>query len=433
MAALAAGLVPCPAHGDLASRGLATLSVVVLVVVVRNHVDDKRQLMCLALAKELGDGLNPVLAGRQMLQPGHVSAGGEGGWPWRVSGGVVRPQLHSPLRRTDQILPGVEVDGLAVDGEAERLDPLAQPLQGAPDLGRFVSSVGRGIDVLGRVVTCPADPPDEYRCALLDGAWVGLELNAHQDASGASKPHAWLAVPEGLILSRWQGIAAIPHLSHGLAAVQAVDPRARPPPPDNLAVRHPPTRVCPWERTAFPSAALRNLERALDERFGRPTQPLTADERAALRKLRGRYNDFKAPWTLATDAERIDLIKNRWGVEAGCDVDFVYEVIQRQNNAVLHSSPMGYGLAMSPGPRQINRVGPDRRWRDALGHGVLGYYLICRVLAEEFGFDKDRAAQIFNHLGCLNKVFSDEHLASLPADALCPCESGRLVSECHAL
>lgn len=174
-------------------------------------------------------------------------------------------------------------------------------------------------------------------------------------------------------------------------------------------------------------------ERALDERFGRPTQPLTADERAALRKLRGRYNDFKAPWTLATDAERIDLIKNRWGVEAGRDVDFVYEVIQRQNNALLHPSPMGYGLAMSPGRRQINRVGPDQRWRDALGHGVLGYYLICRVLAEEFGFDKDRAAQIFNHLGCLNKVFSDEHLASLPADALCPCESGRLVTECHAL
>jgi hypothetical protein len=75
------------------------------------------------------------------------------------------------------------------------------------------------------------------------------------------------------------------------------------------------------------------------------------------------------------------LIKQRWGEEAAREVDYVYEVIQRQNNVLLHSSPTSYGLAMSTGRRQINRIGPDPRWREALAHGVLGYYLIARVLA----------------------------------------------------
>ena len=170
----------------------------------------------------------------------------------------------------------------------------------------------------------------------------------------------------------------------------------------------------------------------MEQRFGRPAEPLTTEERAELKALRRRYHDFKAPWTLASDAERIALIKKRWGEEAAGYVDYVYEVIQRQNNALLHPSPIGYGLAMGPGRRQINRIGPDARWRDALGHGVLGYYLICRVLAEEFGFDKDPAAELFEYASCLVKTFADDQLASLSPDEPCPCGSGRIVSDCHA-
>jgi hypothetical protein len=39
---------------------------------------------------------------------------------------------------------------------------------------------------------------------------------------------------------------------------------------------------------------------------------------------------------------------------------------------------------MTPGRRAPNRVGPDPWWRQALAHGVLAYYFVCRVIADEF-------------------------------------------------
>ena len=87
---------------------------------------------------------------------------------------------------------------------------------------------------------------------------------------------------------------------------------------------------------------------------------------------------------------------------------------------------------MSPGRHHPNRVGPDPRWREALAHGVLGYYLISRVLAEEFGFRKDALAHRYYYASCLVKTFSDEQLADVPRDGPCPCGSGRLLRHCHA-
>jgi hypothetical protein len=173
-------------------------------------------------------------------------------------------------------------------------------------------------------------------------------------------------------------------------------------------------------------------ERAMEERFGRSTTPLTGTEEDELRTLRQRHGNFRSPWTLATDAERIALVKERWGEEAASGVDYTYGVIQRQNNALLHPSPIAYGLAMGPGRKQINRAGPDPRWRDALAHGVLGYYLICRVLADEFGFDKEALAGRFHHASCLTKTFTNEELAQFDPEKLCPCGSGRQLSACHA-
>jgi hypothetical protein len=169
----------------------------------------------------------------------------------------------------------------------------------------------------------------------------------------------------------------------------------------------------------------------MEQRFGRPTPPLTAQEEADLATLRKKYDNFRAPWTLATDADRIALIKMRWGEQVARELDYVYEVIQRQNNARVHPWPIGYGLAMSPGRRQINRVGPDQRWRDALAHGVLGYHLTCRVVADEFGFDKDVLAERFHYASCLTRSFTDEELASGVADAPCVCGSGRALNDCH--
>ena len=79
-------------------------------------------------------------------------------------------------------------------------------------------------------------------------------------------------------------------------------------------------------------------ERAMDQRFGRPTVPLTSEEKDELNQLRAQYRDFRAPWTLASEPDRIALIKDRWGEEAAYNVDIVYEIIQRQHNALLHSS-----------------------------------------------------------------------------------------------
>jgi hypothetical protein len=59
----------------------------------------------------------------------------------------------------------------------------------------------------------------------------------------------------------------------------------------------------------------------------------------------------------------------------------VYEVIQRQNNALIHGSPTGYRQVLMPRPEgksTINRIGPDTRWLDSLGHGVLGSYVVCK-------------------------------------------------------
>jgi hypothetical protein len=172
-------------------------------------------------------------------------------------------------------------------------------------------------------------------------------------------------------------------------------------------------------------------ERAMDQRLGRPTEPLTLAEETELAELRQTYRDFRAPWTLASTRDRIALIKDRWGEESARNVDIIYEVIQRQNNTLLHASPIAYALAMSPGRRDPNRVGPDPRWREALAHGVLGYYLIFRVLAEEFNFDKDAVAGLYYNASCLLKTFTTEQLAAVPRDAPCPCESGRALGDCH--
>jgi len=86
---------------------------------------------------------------------------------------------------------------------------------------------------------------------------------------------------------------------------------------------------------------------------------------------------------------------------------------------------------MSSGRRGVNRLGPDGRWRDAIAHGSLGFYLVIRVLAKEYGLDRTVAERIFVYSGCLSHTFSDEELRSVPEAAPCPCGSGRAVENCH--
>ncbi len=55
-----------------------------------------------------------------------------------------------------------------------------------------------------------------------------------------------------------------------------------------------------------------------------------------------------------------------------------------------------------------------------------------RVLAEEFGFDKEPMAEVFSQTtNYLRSVESFPMIGELSSDASCPCGSGRSVGECH--
>ena len=173
-------------------------------------------------------------------------------------------------------------------------------------------------------------------------------------------------------------------------------------------------------------------ERDTFARFGRDITPLDADEREELKGWLKLYDGFRRSWTLANEPSRIALIKPRWaGDEAASYIDQSYKIIQRQNNALLHSSPTALSLAMTPGRGGPNRVGPDQWWRQALDHGVLADFFICVVISDEFGIARDAAAGAYFRASCLTKELSDEQTAGLGAGDPCSCASGRRYRDCH--
>ena len=109
--------------------------------------------------------------------------------------------------------------------------------------------------------------------------------------------------------------------------------------------------------------------------FKPSAQPMTEIEAAELKQVQRQYRGFKKSWTLATFPERFALLTASWGDEADQMLSYVYEVMQRQNSVLLHPSPSGYYLAMTPGRRHPNRIGPDAFWAEALKQGCLGLLL----------------------------------------------------------
>jgi SEC-C motif len=175
-------------------------------------------------------------------------------------------------------------------------------------------------------------------------------------------------------------------------------------------------------------------ERAVMTGFGREdVGPLDAHEGKELARLVKVYDGFRRSWTLATDEARVALIKERWAEHPGADgfIDQTYEVIQRQNNTLLHSSPTAVAIAMSPGRRGPNRVGPDMWWREALRHGALAYYFVCKVIAEEFGLSKEPVADVFFRASCFTKLLDAAQIEGLGENDSCPCGSGRALGKCH--
>ena len=175
-------------------------------------------------------------------------------------------------------------------------------------------------------------------------------------------------------------------------------------------------------------------ERRLMHRHARPdVDPLTDQEEAELNVLAREFDGFQLSWTGEKPAALEALVRDRVQPSDRGAVDFIYEVVQRQNNTLLHASPAGYSLAMSPGRANVNRAGPDERWPDALSHGAAAFYLIFRLIAQEFALDYTKLGRLNHLVTCLAKRVPSGELDRLALDDQCPCGSGRAVGRCHRL
>jgi hypothetical protein len=182
-------------------------------------------------------------------------------------------------------------------------------------------------------------------------------------------------------------------------------------------------------------------EHDFEDKFNRADRPLSGEEREELAGLIKLYGGggraFNAPWHRTSFEDCFALMKDRWSDEpdAAWYLNYIYEVIQRRNNLLLHGSPTGYRQTVVVDPAgkvHLNRTGPDRLWPESLAQGAGGYYFVCRVLAEEFAFDKEPMAEVFSRATAYCRKVEDlQELAALPDDAPCPCTSGGTVSDCH--
>ncbi|MBS1894303.1 MAG: hypothetical protein JST59_23635, partial [Actinobacteria bacterium] len=146
-------------------------------------------------------------------------------------------------------------------------------------------------------------------------------------------------------------------------------------------------------------------EHKLETDHERSDRPLTAAEQGELAVLIEVYGGvpraFTADWHRATFEECFDLVKARWSEYEDTEkqLRYIYDVMQRRNNLMLHPSPTGFRQTFfvdDEGHRTLNRLGPDSRWITALRDGAGGFYLVLRLLAEEFELDREPLAESFS-------------------------------------
>jgi hypothetical protein len=144
-----------------------------------------------------------------------------------------------------------------------------------------------------------------------------------------------------------------------------------------------------------------------------------------------------ADWHRATFEECFDLVKARWSEYEDTEkqLRYIYAVMQRRNNLLLHPSPTAFRQTFfvdENGHRTLNRLGPDSRWITALRDGAGGFYMVLRLLAEEFVLDREPLAESFSRTtDLLKEIEDDPEVIRLSAAAKCPCGSGLIVSDCH--
>jgi hypothetical protein len=86
---------------------------------------------------------------------------------------------------------------------------------------------------------------------------------------------------------------------------------------------------------------------------------------------------------------------------------------------------------MTPGRGGLNLDLPDQWWPQALAHGVLGYYLIVRVIAQEFDLSPQATQEAFSRASTVTRQLSDEQTRGLGSGDPCACGGGRAFGECH--
>jgi hypothetical protein len=182
-------------------------------------------------------------------------------------------------------------------------------------------------------------------------------------------------------------------------------------------------------------------EHKLESKFERTERPLSEDEERELGHLIEQYGGpraaFTADWHRASFDDCFQLVKDRWREheEATEYLEYIYDVMQRRNNLMLHPSPTAFRqtFVVTDQRRTLNRAGPDERWIQALKDGAGAFYMVMRVLAEEFDLDKEPAAESFSRTTDFLKLGSGlPNLADLPEGAECPCgAAGLSVGHCH--
>lgn len=182
-------------------------------------------------------------------------------------------------------------------------------------------------------------------------------------------------------------------------------------------------------------------EHKLETQYERTDRPLNDHEEHELAQLiekyGGRREAFTSSWHRAFFDECFQLVKTRWSEheQAAGYLDYIYDVMQRRNNLMLHPSPTAFRqtfvMAVN-GNRTLNRAGPDERWIQALKDGAGAFYMVMRVLAEEFDLDNEPAAESFSRTTDFLKLASNlPGLSDLSENAECPCGTGLTVGECH--
>ena len=136
-------------------------------------------------------------------------------------------------------------------------------------------------------------------------------------------------------------------------------------------------------------------DRAIDGEFvdiGRPPGEFSEEESERLDAFLKRYKSFSKSWTEASDAELRDCVKSTWP-DGERYIDWIYAVVQRRNNLVLHNSPHGlmkvFGASDSGEVDRTLPLKPDGNVREPLMQAFSAFYLVVRLLAEMLD-QKDR-------------------------------------------